>query len=98
MALFFLLKYKNPELYNKKLLIVESIYKPYLYENYTYDSFTFKENSDCFKGGIYCVVKSKEKQKYFPKYEHQERNELVDRFLREHGIYTSNTKTYLYNQ
>lgn len=59
MALFFLLKYKNPELYNKKLLIAESIYKPYLYENYTYDSFTFKENSDCFKGGIYCVVKSK---------------------------------------
>ena len=58
-ALLFLLKYKSPELYNKKLLIKDAIYEPYLHNTFKYDSFKVIENDNRFKGGVYCVAKTK---------------------------------------
>ena len=65
-SLLYLIKHFNPELYNKKSLILESIYKPYLYRPLFISSFDKKTDDEMLKGGVYTIdeIHFKDKDSY----------------------------------
>lgn len=65
-SLLYLTKHTNTELYNKKTLILDAIYKPYLHRPFFISSFDKVTDDNMLKGGVYTIdeIKFKEKDSY----------------------------------
>lgn len=57
-TLLYLIKNKSKEFYEKKQLIMNSIYVPYLKQKFKISSFVKQENENRLKGGVYSIKKA----------------------------------------
>ena len=53
--LLYLIKYTKKELYEKKAIITDCIYKPFLCQDYVYDDFKLEKKGENLKGKLYCI-------------------------------------------